>query len=100
MIARIGYFPALDQATKDIQDENYRERFRPALKEQPGYVAAFMLESPGGERMSVSIWNSVEELEEGAKRANAKPLLPQHRGEDIPGPIRAELFSVIHADGI
>jgi heme-degrading monooxygenase HmoA len=100
MIARIGYFDGLTDEKKRIQDENYRRRFKPALVAQPGFIASFMLDGEGGRRLSVSLWASAAELEEGARRANAEPLLQGHRGVDIPSPTRAEVYDVLDAHGL
>ena len=100
MIARIGRFENPTAEQRRVQDENYRGRFQPALARQPGFVASLILEDPAGGRLSVSVWNSEEEMRAGADRANAEPLLPGHRGEDIPGPDSVELYRVIDFDGL
>jgi heme-degrading monooxygenase HmoA len=100
LIARIGYFDDLTPERRLIQDENYRGRFQKAMARQPGFVASFILEQPGGRRLSVSVWNSEEEMVAGAARANSEPLLSGHRGEDIPSADRTELFTVIDSDGL
>jgi len=100
LIARIGYFENLTSEKRRIQDENYRGRFGMAMAKQPGFIASLVLEDPNGRRLSVSVWNSEEELVTGAAHANSEPLLPGHRGEDIPSPDRAELFQVIDSQGL
>ena len=100
MIARIGYFEGLTGEQIRIQDENYRGRFQPAMAAQPGFVASLILDAGSGRRLSVSLWASEADLEIGAGRANAEPLLPGHRGEDIPSPVRAEVYQVTDAHGL
>jgi heme-degrading monooxygenase HmoA len=93
MIARIGYFEGLTEDQKKAQEDNSR-RFTEAITSQPGIVALFYLERPNGDRLSVSIWESQKALEEGGARANATPLLPGQRREDIPSPNRFEILEV------
>jgi heme-degrading monooxygenase HmoA len=94
MIARIGYFDGLTDEQKRAQEDNANRRFKAALHSQPGILANFFLERPNGDRMSLSIWESQQAMEEGAAKANATPLLPGQRGEDIPSPNRVEILEV------
>lgn len=94
MIARIGYFEGLTEEQKRAQEDNTKRRFRAAITSQPGIVALFYLERPNGDRVSFSIWQSQQAMEEGGARANATPLLPGQRGEDIPSPNRVEMLEV------
>jgi heme-degrading monooxygenase HmoA len=100
MIARIGYFEGMTDEQRRIQDENYRARFQPALAAQPGFIASLMLDGEDGRRVSVSVWKSAADLEEGARRANAEPLLAGHRGDDIPSPGRVEVYEVVESHGL
>ena len=94
MIARIHYFDGLTEEQKRFQEDNTRRRFKAALTSQPGLVALFYLEKPNGDRVGFSIWESQQAMEEGGARANATPLLPGQRGEDIPSPTRMEVCAV------
>ena len=94
MIARVGYFEGLTEEQKRAQEDNARRRFKAALHSQPGIVAHFFLERPNGDRVSFSIWESQRAMEEGGLKANATPLLPDQRGEDIPSPNRVEIWQV------
>ena len=96
MIARVAYFDGLTQEQIETQDENWLRRFGPAITSQPGLVALFHLAQPDGGRLSFSIWESKQAMEAGGRRANAEPLLPGQRGEDIPGPSRVEVLEVQH----
>lgn len=93
MIARIGYFEGLTEQQKKAQEEN-APRFTPAITSQPGLVALFYLERPNGDRVSLTVWETPEAMKEGGARANATPLLPGQRGEDIPSPSRVEILEV------
>lgn len=94
MIARVGYFEGLTQEEKRAQEDNANRRFKAAITSQPGIVALFWLERPNGDRVSISIWESERAMEEGGAKANATPLLPDQRGEDIPSPNRVEILEV------
>ena len=94
MIARIGYFEGLTEEQKRAQEDNTNRRFRAAITSQPGLVALFYLERPNGDRISLSVWETPEALAEGGARANATPLLPGQRGEDIPSANRVEIVEV------
>jgi hypothetical protein len=100
MIVRIGYFEGMTDEQRRIQDENYRGRFQPAQAAQPGFIASLLLDGEDGRRVSVSVRASAADLGEGGRRANAEPLLPGHRGEDIPSPVRAEVYGVAEAHGL
>lgn len=93
MIARIGYFEGLTEEQKRAQEVN-APRFRPAITSQPGILALFYLERPNGDRVSLTIWETAQAMAEGGARANATPLLPGQRGEDIPSPNRVEILEV------
>lgn len=94
MIARIGYFEGLTEEQKRAQEDNTKRRFRAAITSQPGLVALLYLERPNGDRISLTVWESAEAMAEGGARANATPLLPGQRGEDIPSPNRVEMVEV------
>ena len=94
MIARVGYFEGLTEEQKRVQEDNADRRFKAAITSQPGIVALFWLERPNGDRVSMSIWESQRAMEEGGVKANATPLLPGQRGEDIPSPNRVEIWEV------
>ncbi|MDQ2942415.1 MAG: hypothetical protein M3R21_01940 [Candidatus Dormibacteraeota bacterium] len=94
MIARVAYFEGLTDEQKQAQEDNARRRFRAAITSQPGIVALFYLERPNGDRVSLSIWESEQLMQEGGARANSVPLLPGQRGEDIPSPSRVEVWDV------
>ena len=94
MIARVGYFEGLTEVQKRAQEDNGTRRFKAAITSQPGIAALFYLERPNGDRVSISIWESKEAMEEGGAKANATPLLPGQRGEDIPSPNRVEILEV------
>lgn len=94
MIARVGYFEGLTDEQKRVQEENGKLRLKPAFGKQPGFVAAFYLERPNGDRVSFSIWESQRLMEEAGARVNATQLLPGHRGDDIPSPERIEIWEM------
>ena len=93
MIARIGYFEGLTEEQKMAQEAN-APRFKPAITSQPGLLSLFYLERSNGDRISISIWETLDAMTEGGVRANATPLLPGQRGEDIPSPNRTEILKV------
>jgi heme-degrading monooxygenase HmoA len=94
MIARVGFFEGLTEHQKRAQEDNANLRFKAAITGQPGFVALFFLERPNGDRVAFSVWQSQKAMEEAGRRANATPLLPGQRGEDIPGPNRVEVWEV------
>ncbi len=95
MIARVGYFDGLTEEQKRVQEDNANRRFKAAITSQPGIVAIFVLERPNGDRVSFSIWESKRAMEEAGLKANATPLLPGQRGEDIPNANRVEFWEVL-----
>lgn len=95
MIARIAYSPPVPEDQLAKRAENLTERFKPALIQQPGLVAAFWLESPDGSRGSVTVWESEEQMQAAAATTNAVPLLPGHQREDLPGPDRGQTVQVL-----
>lgn len=94
MIARVGYFEGLTDEQKAAQEDNARRRFKAAITSQPGILALFYLERPNGDRVSFSVWESQQAMEEGGLRANAAHLVPGQRAEDIPSPHRVEIWQV------
>ena len=94
MIARIGTFRRLTPEQRAASEDNLRRRFLPALRAQPGFVAGYWLAGADGTLLSVTIWESVETMEEGGRRANAVPLLPDQVAEAIPSPDAVETFEV------
>ncbi len=94
MIARVGYFGDLTPEQQRAQEENGKRRFFPAISSQPGLVALLWMHTEDGGRVSLSVWETEEAMVEGARRANAVPLLPGMRGEDIPSPERIEMWDV------
>jgi hypothetical protein len=94
MIARVAYFEGLTEAQKRARDDNVNRRSKAAITSQPGMVALFYLERPNGDSASISIWESQRAMDEGGAKANATPLLPGQRGEDIPSPNRVEIWTV------
>ncbi len=94
MIARVAYFEGLTQQQKMVQEDNANRRFKAAITSQPGIVAVLFMERPNGDRVSFSVWESKEAMEEGGARAHATPLLPNQRGEDIPTANRFEIWEV------
>jgi heme-degrading monooxygenase HmoA len=95
MIARFGYFEGLTEEQKRAQEDNGNRRFKAALTSQPGILAVYYVESQNGDRASISIWESKQAMEQGGAKANATPLLPGQRGEDIPSPSRVEIWEVL-----
>lgn len=75
MIARIGTFNPMAPDVAAESRRNLLERFLPALQAQEGFVAGYWLAAPDGRQLSITIWESEEALREGARRANAVPLL-------------------------
>jgi heme-degrading monooxygenase HmoA len=95
MIARFGYFEGLTEEQKRAQEDNARGRFKAALTRQPGILAVYYVESPNGDRATISIWENKQAMDQGGIKANAAPLLPGQRGEDIPSPSRVEIWEVL-----
>jgi heme-degrading monooxygenase HmoA len=95
MIARIGYFGGLTPEQDAASTTNLRERFKPAITSQDGFVAAYWLRGADGRVISFSIWESEDKLREGGTRANAAPLLPGQNGDLIPSPERMEICEVV-----
>ena len=95
MIARIGYFEGLTPEQEAESERNLRERFKPAISSQEGFIAAYWLRQSGGRIISFSIWESEDHLRAGGTRANAVPLLPGQTAELIPSPDRAEIWEVV-----
>ncbi len=95
MIARFGYFEGLTEEQKRAQEDNASRRFKAALTSQPGILAVYYIESPSGDRATISIWENKQSMEQGGIKANAAPLLPGQRGEDIPSPGRVEIWEVL-----
>jgi len=95
MIARFGYFEGLTGEQKRAQEDNASRRFKAALIRQPGILAVYYVESPNGDRATISIWENKQAMEHGGAKANAAPLLPGQRGEDIPSPSRVEIWEVL-----
>jgi len=95
MIARFGYFDGLTEEQKRVQEDNASRRFKAALTSQPGILAVYYVESPNGDRATISIWENKQAMEQGGIKANAVPLLQGQRGEDIPSPSRVEVWEVL-----
>ena len=94
MIARVGYFEGLTEAQTKAARDNVNRRFMAAITSQPGIAALFHLERPNGDRVSISIWESRQAMEEGGARASATPLRPGQLAEDIPNANRVEIWAV------
>ena len=95
MIARFGYFEGLTEEQKRTQEDNANRRFKAALTSQPGILAVYYMESQNGDRATISVWESKGAMEQGGAKANATPLQPGQRGEDIPSPSRVEIWEVL-----
>ena len=95
MIARFGYFEGLTEQQKRAQEDNASRRFKAALTSQPGILAVYYMESPNGDRATISVWENKQAMEQGGIKANTAPLLPGQRGEDIPSPSRVEIWEVL-----
>jgi hypothetical protein len=94
MIARVGYFEGLTAEQKAAQEDNGKRRLKPFLTTQPGLVAAIYLETPKGDRISFSIWETERSMAEAGARMNSTPLLEGQLGSDIPSPERVEIWQV------
>lgn len=98
MIARLATSPPASAEDHARHLENLQKRFKPALVQQPGLLAAFWLEKDDGSVLSLSVWESEELMAAAAKAASATPLLPGFKPEDLPGATRGqqvELLSVL-----
>ena len=71
------------------------ERFLPALRAQMGFVAGYWLAAADGRQLSITVWESEEALQEGARQANAVPLLPGQDASKIPAADIVETFEVV-----
>jgi len=58
-------------------------------------IDVYYMESPNGDRATISIWENKQAMEQGGIKANAAPLLSCQRGEDIPSPSRVEIWEVL-----
>lgn len=94
MIARVAYFEGMTEDQQRAARDNVNRRFMAAITSQPGLTALFHLEQSNGDRVSISIWESRQAMEQGGARANATPLLPGQRAEDIPSAGRVEICQV------
>lgn len=94
MMASVAYFEGLTDEQKRIQKDNTERRFRAALTSQPGLVATYFLERPNGDGVAITIWESEQAMGEGMQNANAAPLAPGQKGEEIPSPTRREVLKV------
>jgi hypothetical protein len=94
MIARVGTFERLSAEAAAESRRNLLERFRPALRAQPGFVVGLWLEDEEGKSLSITVWESADAMATAAQRANATPLLPGQIPEKIPAPDVVEYFKV------
>lgn len=96
MVARISYSTPASEEELAKRQENLQKRFKPALIQQPGLVAAFWLAAPDGRRGSITIWESQELMEAGGRAASAVPLLPGHAPEELPGPDQGQMVQILN----
>lgn len=96
MIARLATSPPASEEDHARQLENLQKRFKPALIQQPGLLAAFWLQKSDGGVISLSVWESEELMSAAAKAASATPLLPGFKPEDLPGAHRGQHVEVLH----
>jgi hypothetical protein len=97
MIARVATFSTMTSESRAIGFRNLVDRFLPALRVQPGFVTGYWLEAPDGSWLSVTVWESEQNLMRGSAQANAVPLLPGHEPGQIPAPDHVETYSVFAA---
>jgi hypothetical protein len=95
MIARIGYFGHLTPQQEAASEFNLRERLKAALTSQDGFIAAYWLRRPDGRFISLTIWDSEEQMRVGGMRANAVPLLPGQDATQIAEPESVEVCQVM-----
>ncbi|NWF79165.1 MAG: antibiotic biosynthesis monooxygenase [Chloroflexi bacterium] len=94
MIVRIGLFEALTPEVSEASRRNLFERFLPALRSQPGFVAGYWGEAADGRSVSITVWESEEALRQGAMNANAVPLLAGQDPTLIAAPSSVDSFAV------
>lgn len=97
MIVRIGEFGPMTEVVRAGYRRNLLERFKPALEQQPGFIAGYWLEHDDGRELSVTVWESDDALASGAQIANATPLLDGLDPSLIPTPTNVATFKVIAA---
>lgn len=99
MIARVAFSDPVDAELAAVRRDNLTKRFKPALTAQPGFVAGYWLLAEDGHHISLTIFESKELMEAAGRAANAVPLLPGHRPEQMPAP-RVEFYDIWdHFDG-
>ncbi len=94
LIARVAFFDRLSPDIAAASEDNLHRRFLPALAGQPGFVSGLWCKDADGNALSVSVWESAEALREGGAHANATPLLPGQREDQIASPDRVRLYEV------
>jgi hypothetical protein len=96
MYARVATF--LNYQDTAPRRRNRDERFLPALRRQPGFIAGYWLDSADGKRIAIHIFESKQAFEAGDAAAHAVPLLPGISGEQLESPDSVELFEVTQVD--
>ena len=96
MIVILARFAAFTPEIEAEVRRNLQERFLPALQRQPGFISGYWGTGDDGNPMGVTIWESQEAAETGARAANATPLLPGQDSEKLPSPERFELIFVTY----
>lgn len=93
MIARLAFSDPVEPWLAAVRRENLVKRFKPALAEQPGLVAAYWLIDDTGRHISLTLWESEALMKAGGQAASATPLLPGQLPGQLPAP-RVEVYQV------
>lgn len=99
MIVRVATFEHLSAELATSSEDNLRRRFLPALSRQPGYVTGIWCKDAEGNALSITVWESEQALRDGGATANATPLLPGQRPEQIAGPDRVQIYELTAMSG-
>ncbi|GAB4433033.1 MAG: hypothetical protein OHK0015_21320 [Chloroflexi bacterium OHK40] len=84
-----GHSPRVNEASR----HNPFERFLPALRNQPGFVAGSWGKAPDGRAVSITVRESEDALPQSTMNANAVPLLPGQEPALIAAPSSMDRFA-------
>jgi hypothetical protein len=85
----------ISEAVDEAGRRAARDRIAPAMRDHAGSVRMLALWQPELRRqVLITLATSVEALEEGGKKINSLPLLPDEDVALLPGPDHVEMFRV------
>lgn len=79
-------------------DRSGEERIWPAVKDLPGIVGVLAGSTPDGDRVALSLTDSVEALEANAAAIMSTELLPWEDPAHLTGPDDLAILRLLHAD--